>query len=682
MRSRASRKDDATMDLFPFMAVLICTVGALIMLLVVMVQQARVKARDPRQMLAREQQMVMQQEELEKLQAQRDAQVADHERRQKLAEQKQLQYDEYQWKANILRSSYEQAVGLVADRRLALSHLESHTRELSEQAGTMQAEADLIAATAKQELTSDGDNQQQLQELNAAIDSAKSQLENTKEDLENVDPKYVLIPYDGPNGTSRRPIYIECLRDRVVLQPENVLLIGEDFLAPITVDNPLARALRAKREFLQENGLLSSDSEPYPLLVVRPGAAATYAAARSAMTSWESEFGYELVEADVELDYQQADPRLQQLLEDVVLETRGRRRMMRSMQARQQPRPRERLRPSASGGFESVGGRDGSFAMGGSGNYDQRPPFRTNTSNALLGNPDAENGGSNSGLGSGTNASRATNRFEDAARSDLPPSAGAGGNSPGGLGAGTAPWQNSAAMETSGPRLPADGTDGSGAGGRFDGRFDGGSPGTTAIGNLEASEGLGPQQSRTDVANQGERQNPFRRGSGDTSMPPGMGGSSSEATGNGGKGTTGSGGSSSVESAQPSSSAGGMQMGGNPASLASSRGSGWATNNLQPDAVGIQRPIYLVCATESISLLPEKGTSQELVSWQHGGRTEQVVDALVKGIQERLDSWGIAGQGIYWKPVLKIKVNPHADDVYRQLRHLLDDSGIEVTRQP
>ena len=35
--SRRTSRNDAGMDLFPFMAVLICTVGALIMLLVVMV---------------------------------------------------------------------------------------------------------------------------------------------------------------------------------------------------------------------------------------------------------------------------------------------------------------------------------------------------------------------------------------------------------------------------------------------------------------------------------------------------------------------------------------------------------------------------------------------------------------------------------------------------------------------
>ena len=43
-RSRRTTRDNIGMNLFPFLAVLICTMGSLIVLLVVMVQQARVRA--------------------------------------------------------------------------------------------------------------------------------------------------------------------------------------------------------------------------------------------------------------------------------------------------------------------------------------------------------------------------------------------------------------------------------------------------------------------------------------------------------------------------------------------------------------------------------------------------------------------------------------------------------------
>ena len=34
---------------------------------------------------------------------------------------------------------------------------------------------------------------------------------------------YAIIPYDGPNQTRRRPIYIECSADAVILQPEGIV---------------------------------------------------------------------------------------------------------------------------------------------------------------------------------------------------------------------------------------------------------------------------------------------------------------------------------------------------------------------------------------------------------------------------------------------------------------------------
>ena len=44
MRGRRTGKQTVGISLFPFLAVLICTMGTLIVLLVVMVQQARVQA--------------------------------------------------------------------------------------------------------------------------------------------------------------------------------------------------------------------------------------------------------------------------------------------------------------------------------------------------------------------------------------------------------------------------------------------------------------------------------------------------------------------------------------------------------------------------------------------------------------------------------------------------------------
>ena len=56
--------------------------------------------------------------------------------------------------------------------------------------------------------------------------------------------------YEGPNQTRRRPIYLECRDDAVMLQPEGIALSESDFEGPMGPGNPLATALRAAREYM------------------------------------------------------------------------------------------------------------------------------------------------------------------------------------------------------------------------------------------------------------------------------------------------------------------------------------------------------------------------------------------------------------------------------------------------
>ncbi len=95
------------------------------------------------------------------------------------------------------------------------------------------------------------------------------------------------MPYEGPNQTRRQPIYLECRRDAVVVQPEGIRLTDPDFEEPLGPGNPLAMALRAAREYmLARHEFDPQAGEPYPLLLVRPEGINAYSAARAAMKSW------------------------------------------------------------------------------------------------------------------------------------------------------------------------------------------------------------------------------------------------------------------------------------------------------------------------------------------------------------------------------------------------------------
>jgi len=61
--------------------------------------------------------------------------------------------------------------------------------------------------------------------------------------------------------------------------------------------------------------------------------------------------------------------------------------------------------------------------------------------------------------------------------------------------------------------------------------------------------------------------------------------------------------------------------------------------------------------------------------------TEKVLDDLASVVQQQIKDWGLAGQGMYWRPTLVLQVAPGADQHAARLNDLLRDSGIDVRVQ-
>ena len=55
-------------------------------------------------------------------------------------------------------------------------------------------------------------------------------------------------------------------------------------------------------------------------------------------------------------------------------------------------------------------------------------------------------------------------------------------------------------------------------------------------------------------------------------------------------------------------------------------------------------------------------------------------EKLAKVVSDRVNQWGIALSGGYWKPTLEVDVAPGAEWRFSQLQQLLSGSGLEVTR--
>jgi hypothetical protein len=603
------------MTLFPFLAVLICTMGSLIVLLVVMVQQAKASAVD--------------------VSRQRTAQQAQQQQ-QRTQQQEQLQreQEDLQWQLHILRGSRAQTAEQLEDRRRELSHLEDVIRDLEQQLKLVVAEAEQMKQHHPLDRDSLADAQQRIEQLKREIDQTRQEIEATRLRLETQEVSYAIVPYEGPHGTHRRPIFVECLEDRIVLQPEGIELLSEDFREPITDDNPLASALRAKREYLADV-LREEDDHPYPLLVVRPEGARAYAAARAAMKSWQAEFGYELVDAALPLEYPVADPALTALMRRAVDQARARRKYLQSIAPARFGRPDSVLRPSHQGGFE------------------RQPAASSGPAPASLGEPDAfaqsdritdetdAAGGTDNWSGIGPEPEVGGAGESESWAADRASSALASGNPLGNPSATADSFSNEATA--TGGRQTDFPSDGSGAG-------QPGSQGAPAATRANAQVSGSPKGPTSPSAVAG------------SGGPMSVGGS--EALGPGAGGALPS----------PSFSAAG--------NLSETRGRDWALPENALGATGITRPIRIACHSDRLVLLPEDRAKEKLEVLRVEGQLQDQVDELVSRVWQRVETWGIAGPGMYWKPVLVAEVAPSGEQRYVELARLLHDSGITVKRKP
>ncbi len=285
------------MALFPFLAVLVCTMGALIVILVVLARQAKVQAA-------------------------RAAQSRHAEQIEDLARQREMA----EWRISTLAEARRQAQEQLASARLRLGHIEEHTRQLERRLAELRRQQEALAAQAASAGSQDRRRalEAELAAVEARIAETRKRLEAARTAAGTKAKSYAVVPYRGPHGTHRWPIYLECRADAVVIQPDGIELAPSDFEAPLGPENPLATGLRAVREHLASRGAidLSSGEEPYPLLIVRPEGIMAFYAAREALRSWGAEFGYELVGSDWQLRYPPTPPGLRGTLEKAVATAR------------------------------------------------------------------------------------------------------------------------------------------------------------------------------------------------------------------------------------------------------------------------------------------------------------------------------------------------------------------------
>jgi hypothetical protein len=643
--SRKTPVAGPTISLFPFLAVLLCTMGALLVVLVLFSRSVR----------------------------QNEAAKLDQEQ-ESLSEELELARDSLAWRREQLEGVRERTAEELAKARMQLAGIEESTRGLQDEFAKLERTAAALAS----ENGAVGADDETLRGLEQRLTSARESLDKARAGRDTKPPAYAVVPYAGRNGTHRRPLYIECCGDGVFLQPEGIRLSPGDFEGPPGPGNPLASALRAAREHVvaAQAGTNDPAAQPYPLLLVRPSGVMAYYAAREAIQSWGSDFGYQLIDEDWTLTFPPADPTLAQVEKRAIEESRARLAWLAEVRPTRPAKPTRQYRAAPTrGGVVADGGPS---VLGDQSRWDWTNGQQSGSAAAAGGAGSGGGGGLGAG-GDGSGDGGSGGRGSDvASRRGAAGSTGiGGGDGPGGdaiLGGGSGGTDSGRfGPGTQGPG----GSDANAAGGRYNGtsKFGGGAGGT---GGGAASGGLAAAGTSAAGGN-----GPSAGAAGGTA-----GGGSAADGGGTGSGTNQKGGSAGGGSGpampglvQSGGAAGGQAGGASGASasvsMAQSRGKNWASLATQDRPIPLTRPIRLECSLREFRMLDDAGRRVE-TRIPVSGETAEAIDPLVAAVHARVGRWGIAGDRMYWKPQLVLSETADGRSRREELERLLADSGLDT----
>ncbi len=707
------RRQTLSPSLFPFLAVLVCTLGTLILLLALVAQNATETAEQT----ARAQQEAAQ-EEAAKLAAQQEAD--DEASPQMTAESVAQLIEEETFRATELVSFRDKQTGKVEERRDQLTHLEDHITRLREELRLLEEEIEHANDDSAHTNVIDINAVEDIKDKIKAEELAISRL---KDSAKNKTPRIVIVPHDGPNGTSRRPIYLECTRDGVTIWPEGNQISQLQMSDSFADANPLDAALRAIRyHALQTYG---DNVPPYPLLVVRPDGIESYSAARIAMQDWDDQFGYELVPAEVKLAFPNPDPNLKKRIDVVVRQAAAKQHARHAVARRQSGSygrsgkfpvlsASELRRQGRAGGYQP---HREQFPSGyGQSPYQPKPPIASENSysSGARGNSPSYGSGSQytQGHDNGQAQAEAVRRLDqhlrDAAKelrennhktalSQIAPgamsqeelanlmagtAASMANNSAGGLEKTNGGQANATLQSTP----SADVVQHNPYGPPSDG------PSGDTAPTLDAPANANNEGSVHDSAEKEGGQ--FATGQGQVSggsdeFAPSTNSQPMAANAQGGQaGGAQSSGSPSTEMAAQGTDPSVMEQQDQAPSinvthsddLVKRQGRNWALPKSLAGVYGnkIVRSIRVLCYEDRFVLLPARSDGATEMFGFSDGHVNRATLELATAIRDRIAQWGAALPGGRWQPLLEVEVMPRGEARFHQLRTLMNGSGVEI----
>jgi hypothetical protein len=682
--SQAPKRDNSTPSLFPFLAVLLCTMGALVLLLVLIVSKAQASAK---QLVTEKKQQV------EELETQID-----------LARDK-------------MQSQLEQGRLDLEKKRLALQGLEQQIRELTEELTDLKRTATLLDQETSTTAEQERETEEKISKLEEQLSEATTKLKKQIDKPAGNKPIFAIIPYEGTNGTHRRPVYLECTDKGVVIQPEGVILSLNDLAPPYGPGNPLDASIRTIRaRYTSSNQSLTSSA--YPLLVVRPSGVRTYALARQAIASWDDQFGYELIDESLELAFPEGEPGLATEIEQAIATARERQAaLVMAMPGKyrqfisRQGQGVENIAfgeeesdfgngwvPSGNGsGGSGSGNGSGGGTKAGSGTGPGRGGFAQNGSFAA-GNS-ASGVGPEGVAGFANNAQNASGQVTSSGQ-PVGGSPTGQGNRYFGFGDGSSESRLNVESDSTGSTGGASSRQGAGGQGNYAVGSNGGgnsSTGTGSGGGGIAGGGPGgssamggsssPSASQSGGGSQSLQNDQFtpNDNSSDPTRPlqvqKSVGGDSRVAQGDSQSSTGSSSSGSDFSQPDSRSSTTSSKRNAKAEPIARQRGRNWAWSEGPPSKKAFVRAVRVVCYSDRWVIMPDSAVGSKQVTINLDNGPQVSAEKLAKTIASRVEGWGIAFSDGYWKPELIVDVAPDAEARYVQMAQMLEGSGLEVRRR-
>jgi hypothetical protein len=303
------RRQVLQVSTFPFLAVLLCAMGSLILLLLVIdrrgkavalakAQEAVAAARQERRAAARAAAEAA-------ARAAAERQAARERRRQALHEGLARQQDDLRRQAAALDQRKAAAARQAREERERAAELERLLAKERQQLAGAELELTGGRTEAGQEEQQGAAARDEVTRLSARLRSLEAALADLKAARQRDARTYSLVPYKGRRGDGRRPLYVECTGNGVVFHPDKLPLYGLD-LPSDAVRREVERRIARQRDAVAAAGG-QPDKTPYLMMLVRPDGILHYYQTLAALKGLAIDFGYEFIDPDWLLDFPDSD---------------------------------------------------------------------------------------------------------------------------------------------------------------------------------------------------------------------------------------------------------------------------------------------------------------------------------------------------------------------------------------